>query len=132
MKINTNSWHYKLWVKSYEDGNTWVPEHIDLCRYCHRVFWKMMSYVLGAALALGILGSIVYAIYCVAIHFLLVVELIGIILVVLVVLILPGFYIYWLNSRPNIYNPEPKTLVGKWLQARKQRVCPMVEFTSEE
>jgi hypothetical protein len=89
----------------------------------------MMSYLLGAALLLAAISCVCYAIYCAALHILIVLKVLGI---GLTVLVFPFFYIYWLNSRPNIYKPEPKTLVGKWAQARKQRVCPMIEFTDED
>lgn len=34
-------------------------------------------------------------------------------------------YVRWLNSKKA---SEPKTLAGKWLESRKQRICPVVEF----
>jgi hypothetical protein len=131
MKINTNSWHYKLWRSSFKESVWGVPDKIDLCRYCHRVFWQVISKALACLMAVGCVGALVYGFYVAFIlHFILSMECLG---AALLLLACPISYVTWLNHQRHPWEPvkEPKTLVGKWLQARKQRVCPMIEFTDE-
>ncbi len=127
MKINTNSWHYRLWKDSYDDPYR-VPHEIDLCRYYHRVFWSVVGRILLIALGTMVLVGMLWGLYVIFFeNYRLTMTIIGI---SVALLILPLSYVWWLNhmSKPK----KPKTLVGKWFQARKQQVCPMVDFTSED
>lgn len=126
MKINKNSWHYRLYVKSFDsEGEALLGT--DLCRYCHRVFWQVVArvamvslIVLGTGLAIVGLGIGLYQ------HPIFFLAFFGVLAV-----IIGGIYLYthWLNNRKP--SSEPKTLVGKWMRARKQNVCPLVEFIPE-
>lgn len=128
MKLNKNSWHYKLWDDSF-DAYTSRPVSTDLCRYCHRVFWQLMFWAFVSVCGIGLLWAFVYGgIYQGLIrHTLLTLTIIGITGTVIGVFAL---YTWWIN-RDRSYR-EPTTLVGKYVQASKNKVCPMVEFSDSE
>jgi len=126
MKLNRNSWHYKMWENSFED---FVPHTTDLCRYCHRIFWQLMFYVLMGLIALTMLYLACYCLIyrCLILHPLATLIFVGVVATLLAAI---TFYHRWLNR--NRSYQEPKTLVGKWMRARKEQVCPLVEFTDKE
>lgn len=127
MNINTSSWHYKLWLQSFADRSL-VPHDTDLCRYCHRVFWILAFYgflaILGAVFV-GMCAMMLYFVGAASIaHTGTMAKIIGSIVCAIVPVAL---YMKWINRS---HSEEPKTLIGKWFQARKQKVCPLVEFNS--
>ena len=130
MKINKDSWHYKLWRKSYSFDER-VPQDTDLCRYCHKVFWQLVAYaafcsmiVVAAVLCIALLVMIGRGFW---LHPGLAFQITAGLFVGISALI---FYVRWLH-RGRTYR-EPKTLVGKYARATKQRVCPLVEFSEED
>lgn len=131
MKINTETWHYKLWRKSFSHGE-YIPDETDLCRYCHRVFWQVIGYAAFACMilaligcALALLGMFVYkGLYQ---NTAVTLEVTAAIAVAVTLVVL---YVRWLN-RGKSYR-RPQTLIGKYALASKQKVCPLVKFTSGE
>ncbi len=124
MQFKTNSWHYKLWVRSF--SISYPPQTTDLCRYCHRVFWQLFWWGfmgLWALLAVSVLG---YALFYMALWQHTRATLIGAGAMAAVIGIL-YLYARWLVGKKK----EPTTLAGKWVQARKEKVCPMVSFSDE-
>lgn len=127
MQLNKKSWHYKMWDSTFTDYET-KPKSTDLCRYCHRVFWKLVLITLVVSLMLTCVGILGYSIIY-----------LGLILHTVPTLISIGscaitgaliyLYVKWLDSRNNYR--EPTTLVGKYAKAVKRGVCPLVEFTDE-
>lgn len=122
MILKTDSWHYKLWEGSFGFDKK-PPPSTDLCRYCHRVFWQIVArivFVCMVGITLAVIGyGVIYEGFI--LHTKITFAATGVI-VLLVTSV--GAYFYWLNHKGD----EPKTLVGKWVAARKQRVCPVVEF----
>jgi hypothetical protein len=124
MILNKDSWHYKLWASTFDSYER--PSNTDLCRYCHRIFWRLVSYVVVAFGLAFVLGCCFYIIYK------------GFICHPVISLITIGFsgltvtaicrYNRWLTRDRN--HSEPQTLIGQWAHAAKQGVCPMVEFSS--
>jgi membrane protein implicated in regulation of membrane protease activity len=130
VKINKDSWHYKLWRKSFTFGER-VPEDTDLCRYCHKVFWQLVAYAALASMVVVLIGLVIALLVMIGraawLHAGLALEItLGSAAAIAAVV----FYVRWLN-RGRSYR-EPKTLVGKYAAATKQRVCPLVEFTTDE
>lgn len=123
MKLNKNSWHYKVWRDTFRsyDG---APDNTDLCRYCHRIFWRLL---LWAFLLFGTLGCLV-ALIVLLIQGLIYHTAAVIISIMIVVgfIITLAFYDRWLNGKKE--PAEPRTLIGKYARASKQKVCPLVEF----
>jgi RsiW-degrading membrane proteinase PrsW (M82 family) len=124
MKLNKNSWHYKLWAGSFSDKDR--PSSMDLCRYCHRVFWQLflraaLVFTVGTAAFLFCFGFIYKGLICNTKPTLIMSSILGTLIILMVL------YNKWLDSY-NKNKAEPKTLVGKWFAARKQKICPMVEF----
>lgn len=131
MRLNRNSWHYKVWARSFDDWDN-VPASTDLCRYCHRVFWQLVAYAIIGCLALIAAGMCVWMVYLLIWKALIphlgpALLFIGGVVVVIAAI---AMYVRWLyGKRPN---KEPKTLAGHYLRASKDKVCPLVEFGDEE
>lgn len=131
MKLNTNSWHYKLWDNSF--GNDYRPKSTDLCHYCHRVFWQIVYYaMLGSMIAAIVVFGLyavtyflIYQAFC--LHTKITLIAAGALIVVFTMVV---SYAYWFSSDTRL-KAEPNTLLGKWLSAKKQKVCPLVEFDEE-
>lgn len=130
MKINKDSWHYKLWRKSFSFGER-VPEDTDLCRYCHKVFWALVGYAALASMCIFLVVTVIMLLGLIGRGFWLHTGLaIKITLAATTAITAIVLYVRWLN-RGRSYR-EPTTLVGKYASATKQRVCPLVEFTDSE
>lgn len=127
MNLSKNSWHYRLWASTYDKGGQ--PDSTDLCRYCHRVFWKL---VLWAFLVCFIASAIAWAcylflyqgLYLHTVSFLVAMAIVASILGTIV------WYVNWLTRGRT--QSEPRTLIGKFAAASKQKVCPLVKFSEEE
>lgn len=139
MRVNRKSWHY--WLASVY-GRKDAPR--DLCRYFWScvghaallVFMAVWAFVaascvigMGLWLSIGIgfvsiatggegwqgwfqfTGAIGFLFFCVA---------------------LAGFVIfgipYWLKSRDN---EKPTSFIGKYIAARKSKICPLIEVIDE-
>ncbi len=131
MKINTETWHYKLWRKSFSHGD-YIPDETDLCRYCHKVFWQLVGYAAMACMILVTIGMLLAMVGMfiykgLYLNTSVTLEVTGAIAVIIVGIVL---YVRWLN-RGKSYR-QPQTLIGKYAAASKQKVCPLVEFTSDE
>ncbi len=125
MKINKDSWHYKVWASSFDqyDG---APENTDLCRYCHRIFWRL---ALGTFFAVGILFCLSMLGYTIFYKGLFQNTTPTLIIAAVIGVVVGAVYLYtrWLNGS-KLQPEEPTTLVGKYLSASKQKVCPLVDF----
>ena len=125
MKLNKDSWHYKMWRDTFDVYEP-VPTSTDLCRYCHRIFWHGLLYIVMVIAAFFVVGySFIYK--GLIQNTFITLTICGVLLGIVGIIVL---YIMWLK-RDRGYK-EPKTLVGKWAQARKQQVCPLVEFVDSD
>lgn len=125
MQLNKNSWHYKVWSGSF-DRYQGVPTSTDLCRYCHRIFWRLVLWTALASMLLWFAGTFLWLLIYkgLVLNTLITLEILG---GVAVFVGLVALYTMWISG--SRVKSQPKTLVGKWAQATKQGVCPMVEFT---
>lgn len=123
MKINTNSWHYKWWRLTHTLYNSNYPATTNLCRYVQRIFWVTLGMV--------ILGSVVALLFCfilcnIAIgawhHPWMALAVVGGILALFATIV--GIAI-WLDSKS-------KEVVGAWVEAKTQGICPLIEFETKE
>lgn len=123
MKINKDSWHYKMSRSSFGSYES-RPNETDLCRYCHRVFWALFLRVLMIVMFSAVLIGLLYGVIWIGLihNTLLTLSILG----GAIALGTPVyFYLRWFEgSVPS----EPKTLVGKYVQASKDKVCPLIEF----
>jgi membrane protein implicated in regulation of membrane protease activity len=125
MKLKTNSWHYKVWASTFNSLEP-PPSSIDLCRYCHRIFWCVAIFTLLAVLTAACVGVLLWTfIYQgLVLHTVPTLIIIGVIAVIVGVVALYGRWLYGERKHAE----PPKTLVGKYAHAVKQGVCPLVEF----
>jgi hypothetical protein len=124
MQINKNSWHYKIWESTFDRYDP-APSGTDLCRYCHRVFWRLTLWAFLITVGLFAAGMICYGLLYKGLY-----QNTLFTLIALAVLGAIGgvvyLYIRWLNGGKEL--SEPTSLAGKYLVASKQKVCPMVDF----
>jgi hypothetical protein len=104
MKISKNSWHYKLtkWITPKEKLVNGELAQTNFCDY------------FGHLMALLFIGLPLFA--------------------VMAVLLSPALLWGWMEDKGWIKKPqegrrEPTTLFGKWFKAKKEKVCPVIEWT---
>lgn len=144
MKINRNSWHYKR-----ADSFTYTPSK-TLCLYFWEVvwgivFWWVITPVFAVVVAVMVFGGLpgaagsvfldlfgyvktdskwvdaIWAIGTGYLFFLTLFALIG------------GFYYYRkVRSRQKLKFKKDENLFVSYLKAKKQKVCPIIEFTNGE
>ncbi len=111
MKISKRSWHYKL------HDERWPPK--TLCTY----FWLT---VFKSALLVGVAGVMLGGIGC-AVYLAFVLTNIG-------WMLLPVGGLTWLGVRRWLKRasspPKPPGVVRSYLRAKKERVCPLIEYTA--
>lgn len=135
MKINKDSWHYKLWVKSFGYRPHYdIPKDTDLCRYCHKVFWQLVSIGMLASMLLifagGILLLTALLLYKgVWLNPMIALKVVGIGGAIIVPIVL---YNRWLNSNRKTKAVKEQNLLVSWVAAKKENVCPLVEFTDTD
>ncbi len=109
MKLSRNSWHYRL------------------IKYC-------------TPNAQLVDGELPYKDFCSYFWHLLVLIIIGLPMVLfLTILVSPFFLLCWIADKRDEWrmarqlkkaDPDnPNTLIGKWLKAKKDKVCPIIEWT---
>ena len=104
MKISKKSWHYRLtkWVTPKEKLVNGEIPYTNFCDY------------FGHLICLLFIGLPLFA--------------------VLTVLLSPVILWEWMVEKGWIKKPEegrrePTTLFGKWFKAKKEKVCPVIEWT---
>lgn len=124
MSIKRKSWHYQLATRELglDAKRYWERKHQSFCAYWWAIVWRIV--VLAAAF-LG-LALVVLALAVAVWQF-------PVQVMTVVVLLTTGFgvpiLIAWLLDRKPVPQPEREPgLVSQWYSARKQRICPRVEF----
>lgn len=108
MKISKKSWHYRL-LKSWTPKEKLVDGELprrNLCSYFSELMMLLVFIVVFYTPAVCLFGPIF-------------------------------LFIDWQERRakanpkppPQPNDGEPKTLVGKWIKAKKEKVCPILEWT---
>jgi hypothetical protein len=126
MILNKNSWHYGFWAQSYQGQKR--PESTNLCGYCQRVFWVWLVYAILVAGALVSVFGFIWIAYRQPLIFFMGISCVVGAAAFLAALIIGVEYLHRKWSQTS----EPQTLVGKWLRAIHQGVCPTVDFTDEK
>lgn len=133
MIINTNSWHYKLWCWTYTNNvvDKYPPLQTNLCSYVQRMFWIPLYWFLAYAttiilllgLAVSIVGGLGYLEYLGWSHHFSSTLLIHASLI-LAIMCFFG-YVFLHNT-----NNQTVELAKEWASAKKQGICPLIEFTN--
>lgn len=112
MKINTNSWHYKLLRKT---GCNKMPK--DLCGY----FWALV----GRAVV-GLVGLALLCALCMLIFITIATKGLILLFAVGIASLIAGivFFITELEDSDNLF--------FSWLRARKQKICPIIEYVDKK
>jgi len=118
VKVNVNSWHYKL--ANLIGGDVELEnQHMSLCSY----FWRV---VIAGLLSPILLLILVAAVVCLFIYvgFVWVRDTIKPYAIAL--------YETWQDRHPpkkfEFPKTEPSNLLVAWMQAKKARVCPLIEW----
>src|SRR5271156_5629635 len=121
MKINKGSWHYKLWAWTWDklnDSN--APSHTNLCSYFWRLILAPIALLLKWVLLPTVLvGGVAFSLFVICrgtIHLLGWYSL----------LIFP--LVAFIVSLFKVGKTDTAQLVGAYVAAKKQGVCPLIEF----
>lgn len=122
MKINKNTWHYRQWIRC--GGSRY--NSVSICGYIQRLFWVSLLY----ATVVGIVLTIaVYDFVMAFIHHPLVVSITlggGLAFIAIVYGVIHYFFVrYSYDDDKPVKKPS---LFVEWFRAKKQKVCPLVEF----
>ena len=129
MIVNTNSWHYKVWQFSFQMFVFGAyPTKTNLCSYAQRIVFLAPLTALTMLFVLGILGILG--------------PLVGAVRLLQIIVMLPfGYrptgldfqdYTKFTKSKTPTTQEEPKpSLLKEWIKAKKQKVCPLIEFEYE-
>lgn len=136
MKVNRNSWHYRLWRWGRDDRYSHKrSEPRDLCRYFwHIAIVKMLLPLIGASLIVaGIVAIVIKAANDPLTVGLVILAILG---GLAVAFGLAEFFDRRADLRqrrewdPSL-RKEPG-IVRQYLRARKRRICPLIEVVDEE
>ena len=116
IKVSRQSWHYKL-ASSRVESLAWSDS--NLCKY----FWQVVGS--GLVVLVGI-GMLIAALFLVVV----VVVIVGAldILVYTSVIWVPIVAIFCLRKTGINMNPKSLNLVQEYLKAKKEKICPIIEF----
>lgn len=117
--IDRKAWHYKWWkiCQGREKEFSWgSPINVSICSYCQRIFWMSLLYLFFASWVLSMIGLWIYGL-CTKTAVVAPASIIAIAAIGLIV---------WLSIRKPSTNPPG--VVRSWLQAKKDKVCPLVKF----
>ena len=140
MKINKSSWHYKCMTESFMyDG---VP--VDFCGY-----WRSLIAKLGWAVLLGIFGGLIFTCMLTSIVELVlfitgnvplnlgedqIAPAVGTFFWIILIFGYLGFSyserVHLFKNVPYSFEDEP-SLIVQWYRAKKDKICPMLEFEDE-
>lgn len=124
MKISKETWHYKFWRSTldYHPGTGTT----DLCRYVQRIFWfGLFALAIGAGM-LYVVSFFAYLIFYVGFwqHPALASGIaVGLVIVACVTYLVKK----WRDDHRFDPRPPP-SLARQWVSAKKQKICPLVEF----
>ena len=128
IRISRSSWHYKL----YSLGSDWHVEQENLCRYCRVALAGLFKIVLIVgimATVIGLAGFCTYRLFifeCTMFSTYQVNTIIGHLVLVGLVSLLVLRRKISLSSTPKQVN-----LIGAWISAKKQKICPLVEIVDD-
>lgn len=127
MKINRDTWHYwlyKVWVNGRTSPTT------NLCAYFWMVVFGAIEVALVSVLALAAVGGLGAFLYILGWHIYLSFRHhpIPSSLVALGVVSFVGVAYWWSLVRRPSDEPREPSLVWAYIEAKKSKVCPVVEF----
>jgi hypothetical protein len=129
MKINKKSWHYRYYAWTYDKiEETTPPYRTNLCRY----FWRfplasLVMLFLFVLFPVAIVGSVSFATFFIGRSMYHHLGWWNVLVVAGIAAI-----VYLTRLRGKISNNETVQLVGAYVAAKKQGVCPLIEFEDDD
>lgn len=117
MVIRKDSWHYKLYEWSFSIRQC-PPAQTNLCAY----FWRVLGGSLFLAMMFGVCGFILGGVGVMLYKF--PAETLGVLGIVALIIGLLSLISVCRESEPG--------LIRSYIRAKKDKVCPIVTFTSAE
>lgn len=118
MKINRNSWHYKLSLF----GEHWEEYNDTLCAYTRRIFFK-------GTILLIVTGEILFLCYNIStVPYMLIAFLF--IISAIFVSIITIFYLRKFFKKPALSFPN-ESIIIEYIKAKKKAICPIIEYVDE-
>lgn len=109
-------------------GRGQIPTVTSLCAYCHRVFWFSLFALAMACMAVYIVSFVSYIIFYQG--FYLHTEFAFVTAGIIFVGFLYYILCYQFKYKTEIIIQKPG-IIGQWFSAKKQRICPLVEFKDD-
>lgn len=126
MTIDRNSWHYKLWYRTYWRNGETPNYYPNLCSYVQRIFWLgILYYIILALLALLVISMLSYTILYMGLyqHTKITLMIMGGAAALLGSIAL---FFHWRDAHcTQCRNPS---IFKQWITAKKERVCPLIDF----
>jgi hypothetical protein len=119
MKVRKSAWHYWLYNFGFEQC-AWRPETSNLCSYFWRTMWGLLKTLIvvavaGALLTLGGVGFYRY-------------PLEMFIAIAAVAALITILHYGERRKYRRIASAHPPGLLRSYIKARKDKVCPLIEF----
>ncbi len=120
---------YRWYYEKLSDRHV-VPDETNLCQFCRTIFvWLPIK-------VLSLVGIVLFCVFCVLfLFFILIPENIGWAAHWIVWGAITSGFVWWyltdndLMSEVHIELPEPVRVFGAWIAAKKQKICPFIEWT---
>jgi len=147
MEFNTQSWHYWVLMDGFKASIYRGNFKVSLCKYFWMVVWSVLVTTLAVLLGtffVSVLSIIVLAPIVSSISFYLgfgTLSIFGTVGVsTWILFVFSGLYVMnqlldwckdlfkWLRYKNYVREQAPKGLVGQYLKAKKDKVCPIIEF----
>lgn len=132
MRVRTDSWHYRIYRYHFshvtrDRPSDWAAP--NLCAYVRRIVYAVFVTLLLIGMAAGAVAFLGWMFYTNPLGWLITVAVsLGI---VGLVIGLDRFRHWWWNRQAGAVE-RPPGLIRAYLRARKQRVCPLIEFVEPQ
>lgn len=131
MKISEQSWHYRLL-----NFCNYTPQR-SLCLYFWQVVWSVLTTTVAVCIMTILAALFLYMMAMPVLAFLGVVTPGGYICVILWVVVLAGIfedqiknkYRDWQFREKKERKESEPNILSEWIKAKKNKVCPTIEFT---
>ncbi len=122
MQVSRRAWHYRF--LEYLECET--PR--NLCSYFWMVVLHMLMCVVFVALAVAMMGLILSPILAIWFEWFEQLVIVGYVIWIAILVIVWLHYRYWKRTQRGYVKP-PDGLTLSWVKAKKDKVCPLIEYT---
>lgn len=123
MQVSTTAWHYRF-LRAME-----CRRPSNLCSYFWMVVLHMALVVFFAGIALVVMALLVAPILAIWFEWFEQVMIVGYVIWLAILGVTWALYRHWRRTQMG-YVKQPDGLALSWVKAKKDKVCPLIEYTS--